>query len=206
MLKIKINKKFGCFKLQKEWSVDKGEVITLLGPSGAGKSLTLKCIAGLIEPELGKITVDDQVLLDTGAGINLSARKRKIGYVPQNYALFPHLSVAANVSFGLQERDRGVRELIIEQLLQSVGLVDLKHKFPGQLSGGEKQRVSLIRAIAAKPRVLLLDEPFTAVDAPMRQILRDEVKDFLRNSNIPVVLVTHDPQDVSHLEAKVCCY
>ncbi|RJX25745.1 MAG: ATP-binding cassette domain-containing protein [Dethiobacter sp.] len=206
MLKVKIKKKMGNFTLHKQWEVDKGEIVTLFGPSGSGKTLTIKCIAGLLKPDHGIIEIDDKVLFNKEKNINLAPQQRRVGYVPQHFALFPHLSVEANVVFALGNCHGKSKKHVVDNLLESVGLEDKKRKLPCQLSGGEKQRVAIIRAMATEPMILLLDEPFAAVDVPMRNKLREEIKIILRRLNIPVVLVSHDPEDIVTLDSKIVNY
>ncbi|MEW6621866.1 MAG: ATP-binding cassette domain-containing protein [Bacillota bacterium] len=206
MLKLNIEKSIGDFTLNKEWQVDKGEIITLFGPSGSGKSITIKAIAGLITPDNGWIELDGTFLFHKKLGINLPPQERHVGYVPQHYALFPHLTVLANIAYGLKTMDKRTWKEVVDSLLESVNLQDKRKAYPHQLSGGEKQRAALIRAMAVKPKVLLLDEPFSAVDALLREKIREEVKEFLSKLNIPVVLVTHDPQDVEALGTTVANY
>ena len=201
-----IKKDLGSFILDKQWQVNNGEIITLFGPSGSGKSLTLKCIAGLIEPENGFIRLGETYLFNKSKNINLTPQERKVGYVPQQYGLFPHMTVGGNVGYGLVSKSKREKKEIIEALLKKVGLQDKTAMFPWQLSGGEKQRVALLRTLSTSPKVLLLDEPFSAVDATMRQRLREEVKEFLHQFFIPVVLVTHDPSDAEFLSTKVIKY
>ncbi|HKK32367.1 MAG TPA: ATP-binding cassette domain-containing protein [Desulfomicrobiaceae bacterium] len=172
--------------------------VVLLGPSGSGKSLTLKAIAGLLRPDQGRITVRGRVLFDARAGIDLPARKRRIGYLFQDYALFPHLSVRDNVAFGLKRMFRplgAAGERKVEEMLDAFGLSPLAGCRPGEISGGQKQRVALARCIVREPEVLLLDEPFSALDQPLRVRMRRELDAVLTEFDLPMVLVTHDEED-----------
>ncbi|MEW5785974.1 MAG: ATP-binding cassette domain-containing protein, partial [Bacillota bacterium] len=195
------------FHLEKKWTVEPGEIAALFGPSGSGKSLTIKCIAGLIRPDHGTISQAERVFFDSVKGINLPARQRRVGYVPQQYALFPHLTAGANVAYGIAPGSgRREKALLVEQLLAKVGLREMKNKYPRELSGGEKQRVALARALAVNPCVLLLDEPFSAVDLARRNTMRREIKLFLEHLHIPVVLVTHDLMDIELLCDQIIPY
>jgi len=206
LLKVKIKIKLEDFILDKEWEVDKGEVISLFGPSGSGKSLTIQSISGLVIPDDGYIEIDGKVVFSSEKKILVPARERKVGYVPQNYGLFPHMRVWKNISFAMDEKEKELRENKVVQLLKSVGIENKKNSYPHQLSGGERQRVAIARALAMNSKVLLLDEPFSAVDILVRKTLRKEIKDFLTQWSIPVVLVTHDPEDVEVLATKVVSY
>ncbi len=206
MLNINIVKQAGTFLLHKTWAVKSGEIIALLGSSGSGKTMTLKCIAGLLKPDEGLIKVDDMIYFHFDADINMPPQERNVGYVPQQYALFPHLDVEANVSFGLKGMKKEKRRQIVGELLSSAGLEKLSKRYPSHLSGGERQRVALVRALAARPRVLLLDEPFAAVDSYRKKTLREELKGFLNEYRVPVVLVSHDERDIEALECKVVLY
>lgn len=206
LLKVKIQKKFDDFILDKEWEVKKGEVISLFGPSGSGKSLSIQSIAGLIAPDDGYIEIDKKVLFHKERKIYVPSRDRGVGYVPQNFGLFPHMKIGENIIFGMQEKDKSVKEKKMVELLSRVGLESKRDRYPQQLSGGERQRIAILRALAINPKVLLLDEPFSAVDIPVRKMLRKEIKNFFTQWNIPVVLVTHDPEDVEVLATKVVDY
>lgn len=177
----------------------------LLGPSGVGKSMTLQAVAGLIEAA-GHVRVQGQVLQDSRQALRLSARERGVGYVFQDYALFPHMTVRQNVAFGVrrpgQPRTAQAEERVNEMLAR-FQLEELAQAWPRHLSGGQRQRVALARALAAQPRLLLLDEPLSALDTELRLRLRDELQDLLEQIRIPVLLVTHDPQDVAQLAQTV---
>lgn len=175
------------------------ERVVLFGPSGSGKSATLQAVAGVLQPDHGCIRVDGQTLLDTGAGVRTKARERRVGYVPQGYALFPHLTVEENIAFGLAGVPRGERARRVEELVRLTGLEDERHARPGKLSGGQRQRVALARALAAGPRILLLDEPFSALDPVLRPRLRDEVSRIQRETGVPALVVTHDLGDAFEL-------
>lgn len=175
--------------------------VVIYGPSGSGKSLTLKAIAGLLRPDQGRIQLGGSTLFDSAAGINLSAQQRQVGYLFQDYALFPHLTVRQNVAFGLQQGWRNPRRSLqleaVNYWLEAFELQALAHQLPAQLSGGQRQRTALARALVQRPRALLLDEPFSALDPALRQRMRQELDRLQRQLNIPMLLITHDPDDVS---------
>ena len=175
--------------------------VVIYGPSGSGQSLTLKDIAGLLRPDQGRIQLGGSTLFDSAAGINLSAQQRQVGYLFQDYALFPHLTVRQNVAFGLQQGWRNPRRSLqleaVNYWLEAFELQALAHQLPAQLSGGQRQRTALARALVQRPRALLLDEPFSALDPALRQRMRQELDRLQRQLNIPMLLITHDPDDVS---------
>jgi molybdate transport system ATP-binding protein len=182
------------FALSAELSLDQG-VLVLFGPSGAGKSLTVQALAGLIRPTRGRLAVAGEVLYDSARGLFVPPHRRRVGYVPQHHALFPHLTVAQNVAFGLPWRERRRGSPRIAALLEELGLAQLAGAQPASLSGGERQRVALARALAVEPRLLLLDEPFASIDLQGRAGLRGSLREALDRHGIPAVFVTHDPED-----------
>lgn len=190
------------FRLRTSFASDE-RCVVLFGPSGAGKTLTLKAVAGLLTPDAGVISVGDRVLFDAERGVNLPARRRKIGYLFQDYALLPHRTVEENVGFGLcpwwRRRPREADRARVGELLGAFGLVPLARSYPAHLSGGQRQRAALARALARRPDLLLLDEPFAALDPPLRARMRDGLKAVLGEFRVPVVLITHDPADVEAL-------
>lgn len=179
------------------------ERIVILGPSGAGKSLMLKAIAGLITPDAGHIRMGGATLFERSAGINLAAQKRQVGYLFQDYALFPHLNVRQNVAFGLARGWFNPRpsshNAALDYWLDAFDLRALAHQFPDELSGGQRQRTALARALVAQPRALLLDEPFAALDPALRVAMRAELDAVQRRLKVPLVLITHDPEDAAVL-------
>lgn len=172
------------------------ELVVLFGRSGSGKTTTLQCIAGLLEPNGGKIVVNDKVYFDCHKRINLPVQQRSLGYVFQNYALFPHMDVRKNIIYGLKGWAEEEKERRVREMLQLLHIEDLENSYPSQLSGGQKQRVALARALAPKPDVLLLDEPFSALDMVVRMKLREKIKEIQRELGIPVLFITHN-----HVEA-----
>ncbi|QNK69003.1 ABC transporter ATP-binding protein [Variovorax sp. PAMC26660] len=172
----------------------------LYGPSGAGKSLTLQAIAGLLHPSAGHVRLDGRTLYDSAQRIDVPAPARRIGYLFQNYALFPHLTVRENVAFGLTawyRRSLPTKDAErVQALLESFGLAALADSRPQKLSGGQQQRVALARALACEPQVLLLDEPFAALNPMLRSELRNELAQVRKQWGIPVLMITHDIEDV----------
>ena len=173
--------------------------IAVYGPSGAGKSMTLKAIAGLFTPDAGHIRLNGRTLFDSTAGINLAPQQRNVAYLFQDYALFPHLTVRQNVGFGLARGwfNPRVREKLakVDHWLGAFGLQELAHQYPDELSGGQRQRVALARALVAEPAALLLDEPFAALDPALRVSMRLELSQWQQRLGVPMILITHDPED-----------
>ncbi|HEY9133317.1 MAG TPA: ATP-binding cassette domain-containing protein [Dyella sp.] len=178
--------------------------VVLHGPSGAGKSLTLRAIAGLLRPDKGHVAIDERVLFDASGGIDLPPRARKAGYVFQDYALFPHLTVGQNIAFGvrrglLNPSRRAVLPEPAQRWLQTFELDSMAGNYPAQISGGQKQRVALARALAAEPEILLLDEPFSALDPALRARMRRELVAVQAQLGLQMVVITHDPADAEAL-------
>ncbi len=164
----------------------------LFGPSGAGKTTILRCIAGLDRPDAGEIRFGEETWFDAEAGIVAPPQRRGVGLLFQEYALFPHLTIAANVGYGLSALGRHERTERVREVAELLRIEDLLERRPGQISGGQRQRVALARALAPRPRLLLLDEPLSALDAPTREGLRGELRRLLESAAIPTLLVTHD--------------
>jgi molybdate transport system ATP-binding protein len=201
MLSVAARKQFGDFTLDASWTSDQ-PIVALVGPSGSGKTLTLQCIAGLITPDSGRIACGGRTLFDRGERIDLKPQRRRIGYVFQGYALFPHMTVARNISYGSHHDGTDRTGRIIDRL----GLGPLMSRYPADLSGGQQQRVALARALATDPDVLLLDEPFSALDAPLRRELATELGQTLREWGKLVVLVTHDLPEAYQIADMVVLY
>ena len=172
--------------------LQKGQIGVLIGPSGCGKTSLLRAVAGLERCAAGRVVIDGQTLSDASSEVHLAAEKRQIGMVFQDYALFPHLSVADNVAFGVAGLERSARQQRVQQMLDLVGLAHAAKRAPHQLSGGQQQRVALARALAPRPRLLLLDEPFSSLDVDLRERLAQEVRVILKDSGTTALLVTHD--------------
>ena len=181
-------------------SVQAGQVTCLLGPSGCGKSTTLRMIAGVETPDIGRITIDGVQMF--GPGINLPPEARGVGLIFQDFALFPHLTVARNVGFGLSG-DHAVRAKRVGELLEKVNLSGFGGKHPHELSGGEQQRVALARALAPRPRVMLMDEPFSGLDNRLRDGIRDSTLDVLKEEGAAVLLVTHEPDEAMRMADEI---
>lgn len=195
------------FRLQMAFATE-APVVALFGPSGAGKSLTLQAIAGLLRPRAGHVRVAGRTLFDSRAGIDLPPEARRVGCVFQHYALFPHLSVRQNVAFGLgswRQPPGRAAQARVSALLDAFGLLPMASSRPETLSGGQKQRVALARALACEPQLLLLDEPFSALNPALRQQLRAELRDCVQRWQVPALLITHDVDDVLALANQACC-
>lgn len=190
MFYVDFKKQFPDRSMDIKFASDSG-ITVFFGRSGAGKSVTLRCIAGLVEPDNGEIVVGGKVYFSSEKKINLAPQNRKTGYVFQTYALFPHLTVSENLLIVMNSPANQANRQKVRDLLSEVGIAELENRYPGGLSGGEQQRVALARALARDPEVLLLDEPFSAVDVPGRDRLRLLLKKVQRQRNIPAILVTH---------------
>ncbi|MDA1188217.1 MAG: molybdenum ABC transporter ATP-binding protein [Chloroflexi bacterium] len=184
----------GGFHLDIAWSLEPGQVHVLFGQSGSGKTTTLRAIAGLVRPDEGHIELDGQVVFDSAGSVWTPPHKRRVGYLPQEYHLFPHLDVAQNIAFGLSDTRDSMAQRV-EELLTVFRLTGVAGRRVWELSGGQRQRVALGRAMAPNPSVLLLDEPFSALDMELRRELRAELRAVLARTNIPIVLVTHDREE-----------
>ena len=171
---------------------DDGAVTVLFGPSGSGKTTVLRCLAGLDRPDKGHIFFGEEIWFDAERRFHLPPQNRRLGYLAQDYALFPHLNVAANIAFGLGGLTRTERDRRVGDKIALFGLTGLEDRYPRQLSGGQQQRVALARALARRPRLLLLDEPLSALDAPTREQLRRQLQRWLADLGVPTLLVTHD--------------
>ncbi len=213
MLEVRIDKELASargriFRLEVGF-VSRARFTVVYGPSGSGKSLTMRAIAGLERPDRGRILLDGRVLFDSAAGVDLPARCREVGYVFQDYALFPHKTVFQNVAFGLEAarpwpwRLASGQRAEVLRFLDLFEVRDLSSAYPGELSGGQQQRVALARAFIRRPGLVLLDEPFAALDPAMRDRMRRKFLDLHRRLDVPVVLISHDPADVSAFPAAV---
>jgi molybdate transport system ATP-binding protein len=188
------------FELRAQFAVTE-DLAVLYGPSGSGKSVTLQAIAGLLHPDRGSIRFGDTILFDAAAGIDVPARRRGIGYVFQDYALFPHWTVLHNVAAALAplmgHRLRREQRERVEGLLAAFELTPVAGSYPSQISGGQRQRTALARALAAEPRLLLLDEPFNSLDTGLRARMREEVLQVWERFHVPILLITHDDADAA---------
>lgn len=206
MLKARMVKRLGGFLLDVNLAVEPG-ITVFSGPSGCGKTTALRCLCGILRPDAGRIELDGETWFDSHHKTNVPARLRRVSYVPQGYALFPHLTVEQNVAYGLDRRHKEHNRGQVNTLLDMVRLGDCAGKYPGQLSGGQKQRVALARALATAPRLLLLDEPFAALDRDLKEELLAGLEAFLLESGIAhVILVTHDRSDALRLSSRTAVF
>jgi len=169
----------------------KNELVVLFGPSGSGKTTLLKCISGITHPDNGIISVDSRIYFDSDRKINLPIQKRNMGFVFQTYTLFPHMNVRKNIECGLKGWEKGEKETRVREMLDLLHIEELEIRYPSQLSGGQKQRVALARALAPKPELLLLDEPFSALDRVIRTELAEKIKKLQKKIGIPLLFITH---------------
>lgn len=205
-MKIKVSIKKQVISAQRSFSLTASfesaqKFVVVFGPSGSGKTLTFQSVAGLTRPDSGRILVGDRILFDSEKNINIPARHRRIGYVFQDYALFPHMNVKENIAFGLKNRWQwrlsGSDFKRVEEILEIFDISPLINSFPRELSGGQRQRVALARAMIRNPDLLLLDEPFSALDPLLRGKLRTRLREIQTRFNIPVIMITHDPDDIN---------
>ena len=202
-LLVDIRKQLGSFNLDVSLEAENG-VTCLLGASGCGKSYTLKCIAGIEKPDRGHIELDGTVLFDSEKRINLPPQKRRVGYLFQNYALFPNMTVRQNILCGLHgERDKGLKERKLQEILRTMQLEGLENHRPAQLSGGQQQRVALARILVNEPKLLMLDEPFSALDSHLRDSLKIELRDMLQSFGREVLMVTHSREEAYNMGRKI---
>lgn len=204
-----LNSRGRSFVLKAAFSSDENKVV-LFGPSGSGKTLTLQSIAGLIRPDSGRIALKGRVLFDAKAGIDVPSRARRMGYLFQDYALFPHMTVVENVGYGLRKtwnwRLSGKDRRDVLSLLDTLEIRHLAESFPSDLSGGQRQRVALARALITRPDLLLLDEPFAALDTLLRGRLRQELLGIQARFHVPMIMITHDPVDISSFAETLVTY
>lgn len=191
MLKVDIHKQLNHFHLYANFSMNR-EIAVLFGPSGSGKTTILNCIAGLTHIDTGSITLNKRTFVENGKSL-IPVHQRNIGYVFQNYALFPHMTVWENISYGMKT------DKLVHKLMDELQIQHLKRQFPHQISGGEKQRVAFIRALATKPDLLLLDEPFSALDHHQRTLAHEQLLHIHQKWNIPILLVTHKRDETEKL-------
>jgi multiple sugar transport system ATP-binding protein len=205
---INVSKRWGNFVAVDKLSmvIDDREFITLLGPSGCGKTTTLRMIAGLETPTEGVIKIGDTVVFDSENGINVSPSKRDVGFLFQNYALWPHMTVYQNIAFGLENmkwRREDVRARV-DEMLKMLKIEQFEHRYPSELSGGQQQRVAIARTLAPKPKVLFMDEPLSNLDAKLRLEMRTELKRLHADTDSTFVYVTHDQLEAMTLATRVC--
>jgi molybdate transport system ATP-binding protein len=211
MIRIKIAKKFAAgaesaaFHLDVEFEASTG-ITVLFGPSGSGKTLTLDCIAGFATPDAGRVMLDDRILFDGASGVNLPPQRRACGYVFQNHALFPHMRLRENLAFAGYDLARLERHRRIAEQLERFKLTEVAGRLPHELSGGQKQRASIARALLAEPKMILLDEPARGMDAALKADLHELVRGLKESHKVPVLLVTHDPEECFALADRILIY
>jgi molybdate transport system ATP-binding protein len=201
-LEVKINKAFAAGKLRR-FAVDVSfaappGVTVIFGPSGSGKSTILHCVAGLLQPDQGLISIDSETVFNSSSRIDLPPQQRRVGYVFQDLALFPHMTAAENIGFGIRVNGRRHEEMV-RDVLERFSITHVAAHRPGEISGGERQRVALARALVTEPRVLLLDEPFSALDDALKLEIIADLKQWLEQHPIPVLFVTHDRSEAAAL-------
>ncbi len=195
---IDIKKKLPGFQLDVKLASEK-DIIGILGASGSGKSMLLRCISGLVNPDEGKIIINGKTFFDSQSKVNLLPRERKVGFLFQNYALFPHLTIWENISFGLDGLSKSDKDRRVTELMERFHLKDMEKRYPSQISGGQQQRVALARAIAIEPEILLLDEPFSALDDHLRNHMIKEMSESLKDFQGNTLFVTHNMEEAYHL-------
>lgn len=201
MIDIKLFKKMNYFNLDVNFSIDK-EVLVIQGPSGSGKTTILDCICGTKTPDEGTITMNDKTIFSSNKKINIKIKDRNIGYVFQNYALFPHMTIKENISFGIKCKKLKDSDYI-DYLMNVFNIYHLEDRYPNQISGGEKQRAALARALAVRPEILLLDEPFSALDVNTKNSVYKEFLQLKKLWKIDIILVTHNPEEARLLGDRI---
>jgi molybdate transport system ATP-binding protein len=204
-LSVTLRKKTGGFLLDVSWEM-RNELAVIFGHSGAGKSLTLQMIAGLMEPDEGRICLDGRVFFDSSTGDRLRPQDRMLGYMFQDLALFPHMTALQNIMYGGHGMSKNERKPAAVEMMQRFRIADLQDRRPDRISGGQKQRVALARALMREPRLLLLDEPFSALDTSLRLEMTRLLKEVRQAFDIPVVMITHDLQEARELADRMIIY
>lgn len=199
-ISVDIEKKLGSFYLRVAFEAE-NETMALLGASGCGKSMTLRCIAGIVRPDRGRIVLNGRTLFDSERHIDLPPQQRGVGYLFQQYALFPHMTVEKNVCAGTREGTRAERKAATQRILRTLGLEELAQRLPANLSGGQQQRAALARILVGKPEILLLDEPFSALDAATKTQVVENLRPYLAGKT--VVLVTHNAEEAALADIQI---
>ncbi len=205
---INVTKKWGNFVAVDHLTmvIEDREFVTLLGPSGCGKTTTLRMIAGLETPSEGKIIIGDRVVFDSTTGVNISPAKRDIGFLFQNYALWPHMTVYKNISFGLENLKWKKADIDkrVEEVMKTLRIEEFRNRYPNEISGGQQQRVAIARTLAPRPQVLFMDEPLSNLDAKLRGEMRTELKRLHKDTDSTFVYVTHDQLEAMTLATRTC--
>jgi ABC-type sulfate/molybdate transport systems ATPase subunit len=206
MLEIDIRKRLRDFSLEVKLNVARSEILMLVGDNGCGKTTLLNIVAGLQDPDAGRIALDGRPIYDSALKTNIPAEARNIGYVFQSYALFPHMSVFDNVAFGLRTRSHSKNEigLLVKDYLEAAGLWEIRKAKAVDVSGGQKQRIALARALIIEPDLLLLDEPLSALDVRRQAQMRRELRETIHACHVPCIIVTHDLRDVACIGDRAC--
>ncbi|MBN1322276.1 MAG: ATP-binding cassette domain-containing protein [Thermoleophilia bacterium] len=204
-LEVQLAKRFDGFDLDVSWGIG-DDLAVLFGYSGSGKSLTLRMIAGLVRPDSGRVVLDGEVVFDASSGRWVPPQERRLGFVFQDLALFPHMTVRKNIAYGLNHLSKRERRERADEYITRFHLEGLADRYPWEISGGQKQRVGLARALAGRPRALLLDEPFSALDLPLKTELWQVLLEIRETLRIPMVVVTHDPVDARNLSDHLIVY
>jgi molybdate transport system ATP-binding protein len=204
-LQVRLQKKVNGFNLDIEWQID-NELAVLFGFSGAGKSMTLQLIAGLMKADKGQVSLDDIVYFDSSAGTNLPPQERPFGYVFQDLAIFSHMTVLQNILYGATNLPKNEKLDRARGMIGAFKLTGLEERYPYEISGGQKQRVAFARALIRRPKMLLLDEPFSALDRPLRLEMRRFLREVRDNFSIPALLVTHDFEEAVAISDKIIVY
>lgn len=201
-ISVDIEKNLGSFHLRVAFEAE-NETMALLGASGCGKSMTLRCIAGIVRPDRGRIVLNGRTLFDSERHIDLPPQQRGVGYLFQQYALFPHMTVEKNVCAGTREGTRAERKAAAQRILRTLGLEELAQRLPANLSGGQQQRAALARILVGKPEILLLDEPFSALDYQTRLAVSGDIAQIIRREHKTALLVTHDISEAISLSDRI---
>ncbi|HXY54722.1 MAG TPA: ATP-binding cassette domain-containing protein [Nitrospirota bacterium] len=204
-LYVKLQKKVNGFTLNVEWQII-NELAVLFGSSGAGKSMTLQMITGLLKPDKGQVSLDNIQYFDSTSGIDFPPQERPLGYVFQDLALFPHMTVLQNILYGAPRLSKKEKLDRARHMIDTFKLTGLDDRYPNEISGGQKQRVAFARTLIRQPKALLLDEPFSSLDRPLRLEMRRFLRDVRENFNIPALLVTHDFEEAAALSDKIIVY